>query len=221
MTAGGHTGPSPSGFLSGLPDGSALVPALLDTGHDSCCQLQPGLQAPDCHSTESYGKERLTLYRESRRQAGSCCVIQVLFRPRQVPHYRGSLQGPPTVDTSHRPLCFAAHSIRARVCGMCTRLPTARLQFFLPTPTIPSTLEEAFYSFSLQIPTKSKRQLKCHGGKKKNGWAGSAQLYSAPISLSPSLRIWHWEHSSCLPGTEQQRLGHGLSQMSLSSGGLG
>lgn len=48
-----------------------------------------------------------------------------------------------------------------------------------------------------------------------------AQRFTLPPSLSPSLRTWHWEHSSCLPGTEQQRLGHGLSQMTLSSGSLG
>lgn len=133
-----HTGPSPSGFLLGLPDGSALMPALLDTGDDSCCQPQPGLQAPDCHSTESYGKERLTLSWESRRQAGSCCVIQVLFRPRQVPHYRGSLQPPqwtpPTVLCALRPTVYVHACV---VCAHASPLPASHSFYPLsPSPAL-------------------------------------------------------------------------------------
>lgn len=45
------------------------------------------------------------------------------------------------------------------------------------------------------------------------------RIHSLP--LSSSSRIWCQELISFLPGMEQQRLGHGLSQMSPSSGCLG
>lgn len=70
----------------------------------------------------------------------SYCVIRILFR---------SLQAP---DQLYSILCalWATAFVHTYV-----HILSVHLQLFPPTPMIPSTLEDAVYSLTSQIPTKS------------------------------------------------------------------